>query len=429
MKAILLFLLLLCADIFIIFCSFLLSMIIGDAFYNDWFFDFFPIVALIISLFVCRGLYTRRFDFWNEWRIIVGSCVFACFVCLIFYLAVKEYNFILNYSFFLFFVFLVILLPVFKLMFKYLLFSLGFWKKKVRILGDEKNNKKNIFENYYLGYINALEEEYDTLFINEKEMHLKSIEIAIGQNIKENKEIVFLPTIQEYSFTQAYSCNIFNSRISLITLQNSLQNKFRATLKRVLDIFLIMLILPLFLVVCLIVALVIKIQEPNGRVFFSHKRIGFRGKSFDCLKFRSMKENSDEILKQYLKENPEEALYFRKYHKYRRDPRITKVGNFIRKTSIDELPQLINVLKGDMSIVGPRPYAEYERKDMGEFADIILAVKPGITGIWQVSGRSDVDFATRTKMDAWYMKNWSIWCDIVIIIKTFGVVLSRKGAS
>lgn len=429
MKAILLFLLLLCADIFIIFCSFLLSMIIGDAFYNDWFFNFFPIVVFIISLFVCRGLYTRRFDFWNEWRIIIGSCVFACFVCLIFYLAVKEYNFILNYSFFLFFVFLVILLPVFKLIFKYLLFSLGLWKKKVRILGGEKNNKKFIFENYYLGYINILEEEYDTLFINEEEIPLKSIEIAIRQNIKENKEIVFLRTLQEYDFTQAYICNIFNSRISLIALQNSLQNRFKTTLKRVLDIFLIILALPLLIIIFLIIALAIKVQEPNGRVFFSHKRMGFEGKLFDCLKFRSMKENSDEILRQYLKENPQETLYFEKYHKYEKDPRVTKFGNFIRKTSIDELPQLINVLKGEMSIVGPRPCAEYERKDMGEFTDLILAVKPGITGIWQVSGRSNVDFATRAKMDAWYVKNWSIWYDIVIIIKTFGVVLSRKGAS
>ncbi|WP_297963308.1 sugar transferase, partial [uncultured Campylobacter sp.] len=96
---------------------------------------------------------------------------------------------------------------------------------------------------------------------------------------------------------------------------------------------------------------------------------------------------------------------------------------------LDELPQLINVLKGEMSIVGPRPCAQYERKDMGEYADLILAVKPGITGLWQVSGRSDVDFATRAGMDTWYMKNWSIWNDIVIILKTFKVVLAREGVS
>ena len=121
--------------------------------------------------------------------------------------------------------------------------------------------------------------------------------------------------------------------------------------------------------------------------------------------------------------------YFEKYHKYENDPRVTKLGNFLRKSSLDELPQLINVLKGEMSIVGPRPCAQYERKDMGRYAELILAVLPGITGIWQVSGRSDVDFETRARMDAWYMKNWCIWNDIVIIIMTFKVVLMCKGAS
>ena len=177
-----------------------------------------------------------------------------------------------------------------------------------------------------------------------------------------------------------------------------------------------------------VIALMMKLKEPEGRIFFSHQRMGFGGKPFGCLKFRSMKENGDEILAQYLKQNPQEVEYFEKYHKYEHDPRITKLGDFLRRSSLDELPQLINVLKGEMSIVGPRPCAQYERKDMGEYADLILAVKPGITGLWQVSGRSDVDFATRAGMDAWYMKNWSIWNDIVIIIKTFKVVLVREGA-
>ena len=423
-------------DVFGIWLSFGIAIIFKNLLYGDYILldigryqGLISSYLIMVFLLFYQGAYTRRYDFWHESRILAKSCFFTFLLSFAFLASIKiNYDFS-RISLFFSFTIMAAILPILKLVTKEILYRLGMWQKKAKIIGENNDFELQIFSNHYLGYIKTNAESYKSLFIGEVGIDASNLNRLIEQNIKENKEIMFLPILQGYDFTQAHIYNIFNSRISLITLQNSLQNRFRTTLKRGLDIFLIILILPLFLVICLVVTLAIKIQEPNGRVFFSHKRIGFRGKFFDCLKFRSMKENSDEILKQYLKDNPQEALYFRKYHKYRRDPRITKVGNFIRKTSIDELPQLINVLKGDMSIVGPRPYAEYERKDMGEFADLILAVKPGITGIWQVSGRSDVDFATRTRMDVWYMKNWSIWYDIVIIIKTFGVVLSRKGAS
>jgi undecaprenyl-phosphate galactose phosphotransferase len=142
-----------------------------------------------------------------------------------------------------------------------------------------------------------------------------------------------------------------------------------------------------------------------------------------------MRENSDELLKNYLSHHPEEVAYYDTYHKYQNDPRITKIGAFIRKTSLDELPQIFNVLKGEMSLIGPRPYMPSEQIKIGDNVDMILAVKPGITGLWQVSGRSDVDFSSRVDMDVWYVRNWSIWSDIIILIKTIQVVLLRKGSS
>ena len=384
---------------------------------------------IMVFLLFYQGVYTRRYDFWHESRILAKSCFFTFLLSFAFLASIKiNYDFS-RISLFFSFTIMAAILPILKLVTKEILYRLGMWQKKAKIIGENNDFELQIFSNHYLGYIKTNDESYKSLFIGEVGIDASNLNKLIEQNIKENKEIMFSPILQGYDFTQAHIYNIFNSRISLIALQNSLKNRLKTTLKRALDIFLIILALPLLIIIFSIIALIIKLQEPNGRVFFSHKRMGFEGKPFGCLKFRSMKENSDEILRQYLKENPQENLYFEKYHKYEKDPRITKFGNFIRKTSLDELPQLINVLKGEMSIVGPRPCAEYERKDMGEFADLILAVKPGITGIWQVSGRSDVDFATRAKMDAWYMKNWSIWYDIVIIIKTFGVVLSRKGAS
>lgn len=142
-----------------------------------------------------------------------------------------------------------------------------------------------------------------------------------------------------------------------------------------------------------------------------------------------MRENSDALLRKYLNEHPEEVENYTIYHKYENDPRITKIGALLRKTSLDELPQIFNVLKGEMSFIGPRPYMPNERSKIGNNIDMVLAVKPGITGLWQVSGRSEVDFMSRVDLDVWYVRNWSVWNDIIILLKTVQVVLAQKGSS
>ena len=141
-----------------------------------------------------------------------------------------------------------------------------------------------------------------------------------------------------------------------------------------------------------------------------------------------MYDNGDVILSEYLKKHPEEREYYEKFHKYRNDPRVTRIGEFLRKTSLDELPQIFNVLKGEMSLVGPRPYLLDEKEKMGDKFETIVSVRPGITGLWQVSGRSDVDFFDRLDMDVWYIRNWNLWQDIVILLKTVKTVLIREGA-
>lgn len=169
-------------------------------------------------------------------------------------------------------------------------------------------------------------------------------------------------------------------------------------------------------------------KDSPGEIVYNGERVGKDGKRFKCYKFRSMYTNGDEILKKYLEENPEKRLEWEKYHKLDDDPRVTRTGRFIRKTSIDELPQLLNVLKGEMSLVGPRPYLPWEREEMGEAYGEIIKVKPGITGYWQVHGRSNVGFESRLLMDCWYVKNRSFWLDIMLLWKTVGVVLMKKGA-
>lgn len=390
--------------------------------------NFMLFYMILIFLFFYQGIYTRRYDFWYETKMIVKSCFFGVLLSLsILALTRKDYDF-LQVSIVLSFVFLIFLLPVSKFILKKALFNFKIWKKKARILGETSEFELEIFNNKYLGYVRAKGKDHDTLFIGNNRLNVQNLNELIERNIKENKEILFTPTLRGYDFTQAHIYNLFNSRTNIFAIQNSLQNEFNIILKRILDLLITIIVSPFLIIVFSVIILIMKIIEPKGNIFFSQPRLGLNGRHFRCYKFRSMCMNQD-FMSEWLKANPDEEEYYKVFKKYKNDPRVTKVGKILRKTSLDELPQILNVLKGEMSIVGPRPYLPSELPDLREYIDIILSVKPGITGIWQVSGRSDVDFETRAQMDVWYMKNWCIWNDIVIIIKTFKVVLLRKGAS
>ena len=194
------------------------------------------------------------------------------------------------------------------------------------------------------------------------------------------------------------------------------------------DMALSILMLPLLLVVIGILGLLVKLDTP-GPVFYRHTRIGRNGKSFGVFKFRSMYRDSKERLRKILGTDPLSKQEWETYYKLKNDPRITRMGKFLRRTSLDELPQIFNVLQGDMSLVGPRPVLKEEiTKYYKEFADYYHMVRPGITGLWQVSGRNDVNYYIRVRLDAWYVLNWSVWLDIVILFKTLNVVLKKEGA-
>ena len=194
-------------------------------------------------------------------------------------------------------------------------------------------------------------------------------------------------------------------------------------LKAAIDYVVVVATAPIWLAVVAVIAAVIKINEPGESIFFKQKRIGRFGKPFSCYKFRSMHKNWRKILDDYLAQNPAEAEHFAKFHKYEFDPRITKVGGFIRRTSLDELPQLFNVLRLEMSLVGPRPYMFYEKKQIGKNLGKITRVRPGLTGLWQVSGRNEISFDERVKMECAYVDNLSIFRDFLILFRTIFVVL------
>lgn len=200
--------------------------------------------------------------------------------------------------------------------------------------------------------------------------------------------------------------------------------------KRGMDIALSSAALLVLLPVIGIVCLMLKIEGQGGTIFYGGSRLGRHGKLFQCWKFRSMEPDSDHLLEDYFIQNPEMREAWDTYHKLPDDPRIkTRTARLIRKSSIDEIPQLWNVFKGDMSLVGPRPILPSEETEYGNNIDAYIKVKPGITGLWQVSGRNAVSFQRRIYWDNWYVRNWSLWGDIVIILKTIPVVISRSDAS
>jgi Undecaprenyl-phosphate galactose phosphotransferase WbaP len=205
-----------------------------------------------------------------------------------------------------------------------------------------------------------------------------------------------------------------------------LLNKRETVIKRILDMFLTILMLlfiwPLFIILALLVRF-----DSKGPILYTQKRLGQHGKTFDSFKFRTMYDNAETKLEELLENDPAAQREYAEYHKLANDPRITPVGKVFRRYSLDELPQLINVVKGDMNLIGPRSYLPRELPAMGEYSKIILKVKPGLTGWWQVMGRNATSFKERLRLDEYYISNWSIWLDIYIIIKTIWVLITGQG--
>lgn len=212
-----------------------------------------------------------------------------------------------------------------------------------------------------------------------------------------------------------------------LEVTNKLNRRVDRALKRTLDITATLLGGIFILPIGLAIALAIKLDS-HGPVLFGHTRLGRNGEPFKVWKFRSMRENAGELLEEYLEKHPELRTEWEATHKLKNDPRVTRLGNFLRKTSLDEFPQLLNVLRGEMSLVGPRPVVTEEIAHYGAVWELYKRTRPGITGQWQVSGRSDTSYEERTGMDAYYVRNWSVWLDIYILAKTPAAVLGSDGA-
>uniref|UniRef100_UPI0028DD0C45 undecaprenyl-phosphate galactose phosphotransferase WbaP n=1 Tax=uncultured Selenomonas sp. TaxID=159275 RepID=UPI0028DD0C45 len=241
------------------------------------------------------------------------------------------------------------------------------------------------------------------------------------------RDVLFVPDLLTLPLGNIGVEPFYTEKVFMLSIRNNLARMRNRFAKRIFDLTATicggLFILPFVIILCIIVGI-----DNKGRVIFAHQRVGQHGRLFPCYKFQTMVPDAQQRLKEYLAENSAARQEWEESFKLTNDPRVTKLGAFLRRTSLDELPQLLNVLWGNMSLVGPRPIVRQEIERYGENIREYYMVPPGITGIWQVNGRSDTSYKERVAMDTWYVRNWSVWIDLVYLFKTVKTVFTGKGA-
>ncbi|HAT1574066.1 TPA: undecaprenyl-phosphate galactose phosphotransferase WbaP [Raoultella ornithinolytica] len=422
-------------------------------------------IALHLLLaFCCVAWYSMRLrhyfyrkTFWFELKEILRTLVIFAIIEIA-VMAFTTWSFS-RYLWVLTWLFVLILVPASRMMTKRILDALHLWRRDTWIIGSGANaheaykaiNSERNLGLIIVGFIHSdggtpVGEQFDgvpvlennlnwlstkdkkTQFIVAVESHQSEIRNTWLRNfmIKGYRYVSVIPTLRGMPLDSTDMSFIFSHEVMIFRVQQNLAKWSSRVIKRLFDIF-----GSLAIIVLLSPALIYisrKVKKDGGPAIYGHERIGKDGRPFKCLKFRSMVINSKEVLAELLEKDLAAKEEWDATFKLKNDPRITKIGGFLRRTSLDELPQLFNVLKGEMSLVGPRPIITAELERYNDEVDYYLLSKPGMTGLWQVSGRSDVDYETRVYLDAWYVKNWSMWNDIAILFKTIGVVLKKDGA-
>jgi len=468
-KRIISFFILLATDVFALIISFHVSYfirvsIIPNLFQIDMS-KFFPIehfyklsymLVIFILIFFYEKLYTRRFDFFEEFIFIVRGLFISVILIAVFIYFSRTFEIFARTIFVLMLVSGAIIVPLFRFSIKKILMKIGLYLKNALIIGNEGpvnemmntlkklgaagytisdiirlqgsfwHNPKNIAKLIKRIEEQTIKNKLDTLILISEGISRERLDKLINPLENYVKEIKI---VSDSSYLKTIGVQTeYLDELLIMRMANNLLSPVNRFFKRIFDIVVSILAFALFLPFFLLISILIKF-ESKGPVFFIHKRFGREGKPFNILKFRSMYLDADSKLDKYIDQNPELKREWQEFKKLKSfDPRVTRMGKFLRRFSLDEFPQILNVLKGEMSIVGPRPYMLREKKEIENSAAIIFRVKSGLSGLWQIRGRSELSFEDRLKLDEFYVRNWSFFLDILIILKTFGVVLRGKGA-
>ncbi|MHB8155957.1 MAG: undecaprenyl-phosphate galactose phosphotransferase WbaP [Desulfocucumaceae bacterium] len=416
----------------------------------------FPLVAVLSFAF--SGLYSRRLPWMQEMGMLARGSAFSVLVSLAALFALKESGQISRLLIMLTWVNSLWLVPLARLSARKILIGLGFWRRDVIIVGSGKLVKR-VYEALnsdlgigykvlgvvlpedvadggeeipLLGRWGNIEDILSQTGVRDVVIASPGIGghevgelVALLQQRAEN--VLFVPDIHGLPVLGADVGYFFDQHTLIINFKNNLKIYSNIIAKRLFDISVgtAIALVALPLLACLAIAMA---ADSRGRILYRQERVGRKDSIFYCYKFRTMVSDADRVLSELIGADSSLAEEWDRGHKLKNDPRITRVGGFLRKYSLDELPQLINVLKGDMSLVGPRPVVRGEIERYGSFSDYYYSVRPGLSGLWQVSGRNDTDYETRVMLDSWYVRNWSLWLDIYILARTARVVIRGKGA-
>lgn len=418
------------------------------------------IPGIFLFFFFYEGLYDNNLPFWDEARVIVKALSLSTVTLLAIVTLGKMTDFVSRIVLTGLWGFSLFLFPLCRLWGKKFLFGAGIRGVKALIIGAGNAGRlvlEGLQRERHMGYrvVGFLDDDVEKIgstihgvkvlgpvsayprFIGD--LSIKTVVIAIPslppermtaltasiQNYAVNTMLV--PDLRGIALINTDLLHLFTEEIFLINIRNNLKSFSNRFVKRLFDIVVSIALLPLILLTILMIGVLIRIESP-GAVILTQERIGKKGRPFRCLKFRTMFRDAEEQLAEMLERDETLRTEWERTWKLKDDPRVTKIGRFLRKSSLDELPQIFNVLMGDMSLVGPRPYLPRELSQISQHLAVISSAKPGITGLWQVSGRSDTGYRYRVKLDAWYIMNWSLWLDIAILFKTVRVVLRAEGA-
>lgn len=416
---------------------------------------------LLVVFLSVEGLYTQRRSLWNEISRLTKAIGLGLAAVLAAVALIQPSHVSLRATILLTTINLLMLLPIVRVWTKRILGALGLWRKRIVILGAANPARlamHGLTTDPVLGYEVAglLDDDpkkrgqcagvcggkpvfvLGNLSEAREWMERAQVKDALiaEPGMAEGKLLALVHELQPccesiYIVPQLWSLPMMNlqvdgflrERMMMLKLSNNLSRPWNGWLKRAFDLLMGAAITLLVLPLGLVLAVLIKLDSP-GPALFVQERIGYRGGTFRCLKFRTMLVDGDERLAQYLEGNPQAADEWQRYAKLRNyDPRLTRLGRFLRRWSLDELPQLLNILKGEMSLVGPRPYVPRERGRVGFQLSTILSARPGLTGFWQVNGRNHVTLEDRVQLEAWYVRNWTAWLDCIVLVKTLRAVL------
>jgi Undecaprenyl-phosphate galactose phosphotransferase WbaP len=404
------------------------------------------VLAVYPFVFAYEGLYTKRLVAWEETRRYVRGVVIATAAVMIL-LFLWRIWIVSRVAVLLALLFSMVLTPLVRLFLKKLLAVFGLGQQQLVVLGGGATAEQFLVElrrQRALGYLvarqvphtpgtgdveSALAEAVvpgSVLAIVSDSFTPDEMRLVLRLAERRFAELLVVPTAALLQSTaaeveQVGSTLVMKYRYSLLRPLNTYT---KLALELVLTLLLLMALSPVFLVLSIVVK-----ASSKGPVLFRQKRIGRGRRMFDCLKFRTMYTDAEQRLEEMLASDAALREEWLRYARIPDDPRVTRVGRFLRRFSLDEWPQLWNVLRGEMALVGPRPYLPVESDRIGESLDTIVRVRPGMTGLWQVSGRTSLPFKERLTLDEFYIRNWSLWMDLSILLRTLRAVISARGAS